>query len=623
MEEPKMAKDLPINPRIVEQLAKTTVKTSVDGIVELITNCDDSYRRLGEEEEVFSGEIEIYVDRKKGGICENLKVKDYAQGMTKEELQEAIVYASETSGFEKGKSVRGLFGRGLKETIIALGEGEIKTIKNGKECKTKLWFDKKIKKPRYDDELLEDVRDTSEKHGTEIKINITNQKIKIPECEKFRDQISRHYALRDINSSKYREITLVFDDLKRKARSTIPIIFSYPEAKKVKEEDVSLPGYGDKVKILIYESQKPLDSPRHDAFGLAGILIKTRSAILENQLFKFENEPAALYFFGEAICEGLEERLRRGETEIIDPNRGGLEWQHEYCQALSNAIERVLEPLVLEKREVLEKKPRKEVKGATKKLLKKLCSELNKLANEELEETIEISEPEPNITNLIIKPETANIQTDKPRAFSVYAPDNLVKDEGQVVHIKSDTIDIQPLASTVNLEKYSKYPEKIWYRYFKVVGKSEGAEGNIVVKLGAETAQAKVKVAPPRKRETGEITGRKRGFISDIVPDELENPPQRVVYGNGIIKIYIKFPSIARFIKSGLEGVESPEGKMLLGELVGDAFCRELVKRKREQGDLLFVPGAEIEGFNTKLNEYQKKYLHLLQDIIFAWKFKE
>jgi len=620
-----MAKDLPINPRIVEQLAKTTVKTSVDGIVELVTNCDDSYRRLAEEEEVFSGEIEIYVDRKKGGICENLKVKDYAQGMTKEELQEAIVYASETSGFEKGKSVRGLFGRGLKETIIALGEGEIRTIKNGKECKTKLWFDKKIKKPQYDDELLEDVRDTSEKDGTEININITNQKIKIPECEKFKDQISRHYALRDINSSKYREITLVFDDLKRKARSTIPIIFSYPEGKKVKEEDVSLPGYGDKVKILIYESQKPLDSPRYNAFGLAGILIKTKSAILENQLFKFENEPAVLYFFGEAICEGLEERLRRGETEIIDPNRGGLEWQHEYCQALSSVIERVLEPLVLEKREVLEKKPRKEVKGTTKKLLEKLCSELNKLAKEEIEETIEISEPEPDITNLIIKPEVANIPLDKPRIFSVYAPANLIEEQGQVVHIEStNKIDIVALTSVVRLEKHPKYPEKIWYRYFKVIGKREGAEGTIIAKLGTEIAQAKVKVALPKeKKKKGEISGRKRGFISDILPDELDNPPQRVVYGEGIIKIYIKFPSIARFIKSGLEGVETPEGKMLLGELVGDAFCRELVKRKREQGDLLFVPGAEIEGFNTKLNEYQKKYLHLLQDIIFAWKFKE
>ncbi len=155
IKEGRMAKELPINSRIVEQLAKATVKNIADGIVELVTNCDDSYKRLEGKGQVTSGEMEICVNRKKGGACENLKVKDYAEGMTKEELQEAIVFGGETSGFEKGRSVRGLFGRGLKETIIALGEGEIKTIKNGKLCRTKLWFDKK---PLFDDELLNELQ---------------------------------------------------------------------------------------------------------------------------------------------------------------------------------------------------------------------------------------------------------------------------------------------------------------------------------------------------------------------------------------------------------------------------------------------------------------------------------
>jgi hypothetical protein len=201
-----MAKDLPINLRIVEQLSKATIKNLVDGIVELITNCDDSYKRLEDQGQKVSGEIEIYVNRKKGGICEKLIVKDFAEGMTKEELEKAIEFAGETSGFRLGKTVRGLFGRGLKETIIALGEGEIKTIKNGKLSRTRLWIDKKTKKPQYDDKLLEEVKDTSERNGTEININITNEKIKIPEYENFKEQISKHYALRDINSSTNRRI---------------------------------------------------------------------------------------------------------------------------------------------------------------------------------------------------------------------------------------------------------------------------------------------------------------------------------------------------------------------------------------------------------------------------------
>jgi len=622
-----MAKELPIDSRIVEQLSKATVKNLVDGIVELVTNCDDSYKTLEEKGQKVNGEIGVYVNRKKGGICENLVVKDFAEGMTKEELEKAIVFGSETSGFEVGRSVRGLFGRGLKETIIALGNGEIKTIKNRKECKTRLWFDKELKKPQYDDVMLDSVVNTLGKNGTTININITNEKIKVSEYANFKGQFSKHYALRDINSSKHRNIQLIFDDLKRKLKTTSEITFSSAEGKKVKDKEVRIPGYGDKVKIVIHESSDPLDSPRNNPFGLAGILIKTKGAILDNQLFKFDNDPAGLYFFGEAICEGLEERLRKGETEIIDPNRSGLEWRHEYCQALSRVIEEVLEPLIIEKRKTLEKKPEKPVKGSTNKMLRKLCSLLNELAKQELEEWPPIlPKPEPGIVNLEIKPEMANVQKDKPRIFSVYAPDEIVKLEGREVHIKSDTIDIQPLASTVKLEKHPKYPEKIWYRYFRVVGKREDAEGILTVKLGSETAQAKVKVGPPKKgKKKGKIATRKGGFISDIKPDSdslKTGENQRVFYESrtGAIWINLKFPSVTRFITSGFEGVEAPEGKLLIAELVGEAFCRQLARQKIERGEYV-VPGSELESFNTVINDLQKKYLHKIQEIIFAWKF--
>lgn len=614
-----MAKELPTDTtRILKQLVPVTIKSIVDAVVELVTNCDDSYKRLEEKGQPTSGEIEIRVNRMKGGICKKLIVKDYAEGMNKEEIQKAIVFAGETSGFEAGRSVRGLFGRGLKEAIFALGEGEIRTIKNGKVCRTKLWFDKKY---LYDDELLEKEDSSSEKNGTEINISITNEKMKIPEYENFKEQISRHYALRDINQS--RKISLIFEDFKRTAKYTTQILFLFPECKKVKVENLRLPRFGDKVKIMIYESPKPLDSPRNNPFGLAGILIKTKGAILDNQLFKFESDPPAFYFFGEAICEGLEERLRKGETAIIDPNRGGLEWRHEYCQILATKIEKVLEPLILEKKKALEKKPEKEVKESTKKLLRNLCNKLNELAKRELEELEVITDIEPDITNLMIKPEVANIQVDKPRIFSIYAPDILVEKEGQEVLIKSDTIDIQPLASSVNLEKHHKYPGKIWYRYFKVVGKRDGAEGNIIAKLGTETVTTKVKVAPQKERKKGELAGRRGGFVSDVKVNELENPPQRVVYKDGVIEIYIKFPSVAKFIKSGLDGVETPEGKILLAELVGDAFCKELAREGIEIGKYPKIPGNEIDSFNTAINDLQKKYLHTIQETILGWKFKE
>jgi len=614
---------MPINPRIVEQLSKATVKTLIDGIVELVTNSDDSYKLLEEKGEV-TGQITIYVNRKKGGICENLIVKDLAKGMTKEDLEKAIVFGGETSGFALGKSVRGLFGRGLKETIIALGEGEIRTVQNGKLCRTKVWFDKKTKKPQYDDELLKCIEDTFEENGTEISIRITNEKIKIAEYETFKDQLSKHYALRDINSSKNRRMTLRFEDIKRRTTHDSAIAFSYPQGNKRIEKEISLPKYGDKAKVTIYESTAPLESPRNNPYGLAGILIKTKGAILDNKLFKFENDPAALYFFGEAICDDLETRLRGGETELIDINRGGLEWRHEYCQDLEDEIGRIFEPLIFEKKKSLEKKPEKEITEPTKKMLRKLCSLLNDLAKKELEELEELPvEPEPNIKRLVLVPDRANIQKDKPRVFSIYAPAEMIQIEGSETQIKSDSLDIHPLATMVKLEKHPKYPEKIWYRYFKLIGKAENAEGTITATLGSEKAFATVKVAPSKKRKKGKITGRKGGFISDIKPDEIESPTQRTFFYKdaGIIKIFVKFPSVTRIIKSGLEGAETAEGRILLAELVGEAFCRELARRKLEINPP--VPGSDVDAFLDELNKMQRKALQQIQEIIFEWKFKE
>jgi hypothetical protein len=618
-----VVKEIPISSRIVEQLSRATVKTIMDGIVELITNSDDSYRRLEDKTSQTIGKMEIYIKRKKGGICEELIVKDFAEGMTKEELENALEFAGETSGFSKGKTVRGLFGRGLKETIIALGEGEITTIKDCKIYKTKVWIDKKTKKPVYDDEMLEHGEETTLENSTEVRIKVTNEKTKVLSYESFKIQLMNHYALRDINSSKNREIILRFDDVTKNI-VRCRIAFFYPEGdKKVDGKEILLPKYGDKVKVTIYESPTPLDSPRNNPYGLAGILIKTKGAILDNKLFRFENEPAALYFFGEALCHDLEERLRGGETELIDMNRGGLEWRHEYCQCLENEIERILEPLVLKKKKDLEKKPEIDVKEPTRKMLEKLCSLLNSVAKEELEELEELPEPGPDIKAFVLKPEWVNVVKDKPRTLSIYAPSEMIQIEGDETTIRSDTLDIQPLASTVKLEKHPKYPERLWYRYFKVIGKTENASGIITATLGKLSATARVKVAPPKKKTVGPPTGRKHGIISDIKPDEEESPAQRTFYDKNtkIIKIYVNFPSVTKIITKGLKGAETPEGRILLAELVGEAFCRELARRKLDISPA--VPGGEIDAFNDEVNKLQKKALHRIQWLIYNWKFPE
>ena len=207
-----MAKDLPIDLRIVEILAKATIKNLIDGIVELVTNSDDSYRRLEENGIYREGKISICVCREKGGLCKRLVVEDFAEGMSGEELNKAIIFGVEASGIAEGRSVRGLFGRGLKETIIALGQGEIISNKNGRVTKTRLWLDKEKRRPLYDDEMLSKKETSREPNGTKVDVCVTNEKIKLPELETFKSQLFNHFALRDISSSNNRIIILNFED---------------------------------------------------------------------------------------------------------------------------------------------------------------------------------------------------------------------------------------------------------------------------------------------------------------------------------------------------------------------------------------------------------------------------
>ncbi len=622
-----MAKELTINPRLIIQSAKATVKNLVDGVVELITNSDDSYCELEESGNTTSGVIEIYVNRMKGGICKTLRIKDYAEGMSNIELIEALEFGGETSGFYSGKNVRGFFGKGLKETIIGLGEGEIIAIKNGKKYKTRLWVEKKITK--YDDNLLKTTEDTNEKNGTEIIIKITNEKIRIPESDKFVKQLSNHYALRDINSNSKRKLNLVFEELtprsKRHGPSTTTYRVSFIPLNTIKNEEIetNIEGFNEILKINIAESKTPLEYQKHSPFNLAGILIRTSGAILDNQLFKYENEPAAYYFYGSAYCLGLEMRLKKDETQLIDPNRHGLDWEEEYCQAIERTIEKALEPYVIRKKnEIKQNKPVSKINESAKKMFNKLSNLLNQIAKEELgDETDRPPEPPPNILGLTIIPPNARVQKDKTRTLLVMVPTNLIEQEENKISIETNNEYIYPLNWSLNLEKSNKYPETISSGYFKVATRSFEGKAIITVKLGNQSASARIIIAPPKI--LGPRHKKNGGFISDFdIDNGLRTGGQRVSYDQetGMVFINIKFPSTSRFIKDSLEGADLPEGRMLLTELVGEVFFRRLSYESFETGG--YIPGeGQIDAYNNKINELQNKYLHKIQDIIFNWKF--
>lgn len=631
-EEPQ---DLPIDARITLQMSYATIRYLYDAIVELVTNSDDSYKRLYKDGIADKGEIRIFVRRLKGSKCERLEVIDFAEGMDKEKLEKALIFAGEASGFEEGKSVRGLFGRGLKEAIIALGKGEIYSIKDDKLSIAEVWIDKKPKRRLIEKaytptkEEREEIGIT-EGNGTTVRIIVTNDKIKCPDLKTFLPQITNHYALRDINSATNRKVILEFESPgKGNLKVFKTISYEAPRVKeKVVDQSIKLPVYGDNIDLRIYESDEELESPSNNPFASAGLLIKTSGAILDNQLFKkYQSEKAGCFFFGEVMWPNLAKRLREGES-LLDLNRVGIEWRHEICQVLENEIERILEPFIEEKMRQLEVKPARKPSEKVNKLNRVLCSLLNRLAKDHFSETRLDTGlvGDEKINDLTIKPSYANLELEKEKPFSVYAPLTIVgigSGPYQAEVKSSSPTHIQILNPTVTLQPHRERP-LLYYGNFRVLGKTDKEEATLTCIFGEHIATANVMVAPPGKIGRRKKIKAKGGFFRRIEADRRVNPSQRVRYDeeNGIIWIYVKFPGVSKYLEDNLSFRRS-EGSApmpMYAELVGEAFCRFIARDYVEQGKVPHLPGGEIEAVTIAMNMAQAEYLHQIHDAVLKQK---
>ena len=124
-----VGRQLRVTDRAIIQLASSVVRGDpIKSLVELITNSDDSYRRMGASKETSFGRLSVSLDKSKNSMT----VLDFAEGMDARTMDESVgTYGGETSGFANGCSVRGFYGRGLKEAILGLGSGSVQSIKQG------------------------------------------------------------------------------------------------------------------------------------------------------------------------------------------------------------------------------------------------------------------------------------------------------------------------------------------------------------------------------------------------------------------------------------------------------------------------------------------------------------
>ena len=357
--------------RALLQLASSVVRGDpVKSLVELITNSDDSYRRMSSKNDPSFGRIIITLNRRENSFT----VIDFAEGMSGESMDECVgTYGSDASGLKNGYSVRGFYGRGLKEALLGLGFGDMKSIKDGYlyECflREDGTYTRNEQRQAGPADYLE-LGIPHGKNGTKVHVSVLRIK-RMPPWAWMNYALSNHCALRDIMQSSRRRVVMSDGE-----RSEI-LKYKPPSGKLVlSKHQIGIPGFKATVDLSVYIADGPLSQEGYARNG--GLLIRSRNAIHESTLFKFDYNPYASRIFGEARCDFIDDLMSRGDL-VVNDKRDGLDQHHPFTKILRKVIESELQPII--DREVASQN--NETKGINEDLRRRLTNvlwEVNKLA---------------------------------------------------------------------------------------------------------------------------------------------------------------------------------------------------------------------------------------------------
>lgn len=373
-------------------IGKSLLKT----LTEPITNSDDSYRRL-ENEDGSSSPIVISIDKRNRKV----KITDRAEGMGFEELKQKFeYYGADKSGASQGKAVRGLFGQGISDTLLYHEDGTIKTIKDG-EASICSFYEKKDKQyiniEKVDDEIekLSRTWGINTDHGTLIEFTL-DEDTRIHEYENLVEKIGAFYMLRFITADDNRLIKLIYFDHRGRKKESI-IKYSFPQGNLVqnKEFTFKFEKYPPiKIDVELYRSERPLVTIGDEKEN--GLLVHDeKNTVYDLTFFGLDNLPNTDRFYGFVKLTGAREIIldkinhKKHPEEVLSDSRDGFNKQHDFYKQLELIMKDWLYPIL---KEETRKRSDDGVSEAMKQRQQQAFSEINKLylelAGEETSGTI-------------------------------------------------------------------------------------------------------------------------------------------------------------------------------------------------------------------------------------------
>lgn len=549
--------DLHYSDRYFHFQRQHAIRDVFDALVELITNCDDSYHRLYKKQlrSENGGPILIDILEQRKGAKSLIIVRDKAEGMTLEEMKEKMGDVG-TRRSEEGD--RGFMARGAKD-CTALGKVTIESIKNERYYKCELshkpQFIPLVDKRRVDEEIRKELH-IEKGNGTVVTLEIQSGHT-IPRIDSIISNLSKHIALRDVLSEHAATKCLV-RNLNRPESKPEKIIYMQPEGELVCEEKFRVHGYeGVTARLIIWKHSEPFDDAGDKRFRRSGLLVKGERAIHECSLLHpgFEKDPYAMKYFGRIECEHIDKLLneydkRRENSEphttenptlLIDPNRReGLIREHPFTKALFEIPSERLKALIDREREQDKSKEKELVSEETKNKLNDLAKAAGKFLLQQVEDLEELTagddvdESSFSKKGVLIYPTYFRIGVGEIRQLTFYVNRALFDKEGQEISVTSDDTAVTFLGIPLKLRTHPKKNDRL-LGTFRIRG--EKVKDSVYIKAscpGIPVAEAIAQVVENRVEDH---------VFTD--PLEFEHKTYRVKEGSAkTIRLFAKCPEL-------------------------------------------------------------------------------
>ena len=609
--------------RALKMLADQAIGNDLlKGFVELITNSDESYVRLGKtDQRTVSGKIELEVDRRPRKKQTIVRVTDWAEGMSDAQLEKCVgSYGEDTSG----QVGRGVFDMGLKDTINAFGEGSIISFKGGQknECSLTNVEDLEIQSPRpITNGDRQNYRNTS--GGTVVEIVVQNPRIRIPLIDSLRQQLQTHVCLRGIMIDPDR--TIVLRDLR--GGSADELRYRMPEGEALIDKlELRLPTFPNFKPTLTLKRATGTDSlSQSGSFRTGGILITSRRTYHEATLFGFDEDPHAARIFGELRCDEIYDLQAAGEP-VVDKNRTGLRRDHPLTKELLEAAKKILETVILAEKEKEREKQKSLEKEETPKRFREAVKSLNEIANKELQIGGAGKGPSPHVPHELRAPQDGFefmpdsyrilLAEREPLKLRVLVDATTGIAVGDKVEISCDNPHIRILDNMPIVPKLFHEDPPLSIVQVSVEGLQANAQGFITAKCKGKTAIAAVEVVSKREQKEHHPNS---GLFKEIKYEERPSMPFRARFERkeGLIYINTQGPSVDLYFGADGQRQELPANQVLVAELVTELACQEIAMVKRDTKSLDVPPGVdELGAFYNQLNKLKADYAPRIHKIL-------